>query len=459
VDDTNTDLSMNVRRVGPVAQDLKPNNYNLRSRDKTNNPKQVKPDQAPKADQLDKNFGAVFVAEEYIDFNLDQFFPDLNIDMADANANNNVNAAPVLNDLRGFAPPKFSGNLTENATWWLQKFEAYMARQNIVNEARLDAFILFISGPCENWFILLPPAQKDTYDHLRAAFLVRYTGNINNRADEEIFYSKYQLPHEPVQTFINDMLTIGNKIQLTEQNIVNTIKRGLLPAIRLHVLSNNVVDITNLIQQATLAESYQPLLYNRISVVDTKAPAVASTPAAPAVASAQLDELKQANSEIKTMVNNLSKMFDKMHISAVDQPSYNNNNRQNSGNQQNFSRNTHMQYNNFNRPRAPFCNFCKSQGHVYDTCRVRQQARLIGQTRPRYPLQYTQQQPQHYQQEPQQYNQRQYWGNRQRPPHPPQQVAAMGQWYPDMNAQYAPAPQQQYPYPSPIPPFPNDYLN
>ena len=74
MDATNTDLFMYVRRVGPVAQDLKPNKYNLRSRDKTNNPKQVNPDQAPKADQLDKNFGAVFVAEEYIDFNLDQFF-------------------------------------------------------------------------------------------------------------------------------------------------------------------------------------------------------------------------------------------------------------------------------------------------------------------------------------------------------------------------------------------------
>lgn len=67
-------------------------------------------------------------------------------------------------------------------------------------------------------------------------------------------YRQHQLPSEPAQTYIDNMQTLGNKLQLNENIMVSTIKQGLLPAIRVHVLSHNVTDVTSLIQQATLAE-------------------------------------------------------------------------------------------------------------------------------------------------------------------------------------------------------------
>jgi hypothetical protein len=57
-----------------------------------------------------------------------------------------------------------------------------VANQAIQGDDRLRVSVLFISGPYENWYMLLHENQRDTYEHLRAAFLARYTGQLNNRA-------------------------------------------------------------------------------------------------------------------------------------------------------------------------------------------------------------------------------------------------------------------------------------
>ena len=123
----------------------------------------------------------------------ERFDPNTPIQNFDHNINNiQVAQAPVpaviMQDAR-LAPPKFSGTVTENGWFWLRKFEAYCNRQNIAANDRLEAFIVMISGPCENWFMLLPDNQKDTYDHLRAAFLARYENN-NDVIDRDYFIRK-----------------------------------------------------------------------------------------------------------------------------------------------------------------------------------------------------------------------------------------------------------------------------
>jgi hypothetical protein len=405
---------MNVYRVGQITKDLS-HNYNLRSRatktDKTvdknitTEPKLL----VNKAKEKTKNVGNI--PHEFIDYNIVNLFPDLINNMADQAANA---PAPVqlVREFRGLAPPKFEGHMNENAAWWLQKFEAFVANQAIQGDDRLRVFVLFISGPCENWYMLLPGNQRDTYEHLRAAFLARYTGQLNNRAAEELFYSKFQLQNEPAQTYINSMLTLGNKLQLNENTMVSTIKRGLLPAIRMHVLSHNVADVTSLIQQATLAESYQHLLNPNITPVTTSLNLPPTTTTS--VGLNDVDKLKQDSAELKHMVGNLTQLFDKMNISNI-------NNSKPTGYQQNFSRPPRHQFSNYQRP-SLFCNFCRFTGHTYENCRRRQQARFVGQTnsQPRFSNS---------------------WGNRPRYNQPQPQA------YMDQQTQYN------------IPPFPGQYLN
>ena len=165
---------MNVRRVGPITRNLS-HDYNLRSQaaktDKTVD-KNITTDPKPLVTKNKEQPTKVdYICNEFIDYNIANLFPDL-INMADQLAANGA-PAQIVRELKGMSPPKFEGHLHDNGAWWLQKFEAYMARQAIEGNNRIQAFILYICGPCENWYMLLPNAQKDTYEHLRAAFLAQ----------------------------------------------------------------------------------------------------------------------------------------------------------------------------------------------------------------------------------------------------------------------------------------------
>jgi hypothetical protein len=431
---------MNVRRVGPITKNLS-HNYNLRSQtakaDKPVDRNKITDPKLPinRAKEQPKNVG--YIPQDFTDFNIANLFPDL-INMADQAANAPA-PVQVVREFRGLTPPKFEGHMHDNAAWWLQKFEAYVANQAIQGDDRVRVFVLFISGPCENWFMLLPDNQKDTYEHLRAAFLARFTGQLNNRAAEELFYSKFQLTNEPVQTYINNMLTLGNKLQLNENTMVSTIKRGLLPAIRVHVLSHNVADVTSMIQQATLAESYQhllnpnsttPVATGQNSPFTTTTTANVNTSAGPL--SNDVEKLKQDSNDIKNMVGNLTQLFDKMNISNMEHQQTFSNSKSN-GYQQNFQR-PPRQFNSYQTQRPSlFCNFCRFSGHTYENCRRRQQARFVGQT--------------HSQYRPQpRFQQSNSWGNRPRYSQP-QPQAYVDHAHNEQQTQYN------------IPPFPGQYLN
>jgi Retrotransposon gag protein len=430
---------MNVYRVGPITKNLS-HNYNLRSQaTKTANtvdkhiitdPKFLVHNQTEQPKNTDN------IRNEFIDFYIANLFPDL-INMA-APAANAAAPAQVVRELRGLTPPKFEGHMQDNATWWLQKFEAFVAQQAIQGDDRVRVFVLFLSGPCENWFMLLPDNQKDTYEHLRAAFLARYTGQLNNRATEELFYSKYQLQNESAETYINNMLTLGNKLQLNENTMVNTIKRGLIPAIRVHVLSHNVGDVTSLFQQATLAESYQHLLNPNITTgfaeqnFSQNRPTAAANVTNATVLPNDVEKLKQDSADIKTMVGTLTQLFDRMNISNMEQQQATAANSRPTGYQQIFSRPSRQ----FNKPNYPtqrptlFCNFCYFAGHTYENCRRRQQARFAGQIHNQYRLQ-------------PRFLQNNSWGNR------PRYIQPQPQAYID----HAHTEQQTYN----IPPFPYQY--
>ena len=115
---------MHVQRVGPITKNLQPHNYNLRSKSAATNKNTFINDRTPQFLKINKpKRKPQTVQDELIDFNLNNLFPD------------NMAAAPVapvqLNEVRGMAPSKFFGLLHDNGAWWLQKFEAYMARLGI----------------------------------------------------------------------------------------------------------------------------------------------------------------------------------------------------------------------------------------------------------------------------------------------------------------------------------------
>jgi hypothetical protein len=441
---------MNIHNIGPIHQNLAPHGYNLRLR------QQINRDNQP----ADNNRNVI--NENNIP-NVDNVLADINNWFFDNMANNpnnaNVNNANVNvnNNMDMFKLgllPKFNGNANENPLFWLQKFENFCGLQGINDDNRkIQLFSAYIAGPCENWFMLLPGNAKDTFAHLRQAFLDRFTGPLNTRADEEIFYTKFQLLNQPVNEYINDMITIGNKLQLDANIMLSTIKRGLLPHIRLHVMSHNADNINSLIQQATLAETFRNALYP--STVQSAMIADGYHNLANQYAgviqpkvhfelpnnnqnsdSEVIAKITKSNAEVKTAVDNLSRLFENMQINAAQANNSDSKHRPrspspfraktddlqtNRNNNNNNNNRSNMELTQFQRPiqpnfyNAPFCNFCKSQGHTYSNCRLRLQIRNTS------PNQYSQRfnfQPNRW---------RPQYGNRPQAPRSPYPINSMAQ--------------------------------
>ena len=120
---------------------------------------------------------------------------------------------------------------------------------NLINE-----FKLLIAGSYQNWFYLLRADHKDTFVHLRLHSLHEYVTPANNFVDLQLFQSKKQKLDESVLSYINDMIAMGNKLQLPIENIIIAFQAGILPDLRVQVMIPNVAGITDLTQSAQLAE-------------------------------------------------------------------------------------------------------------------------------------------------------------------------------------------------------------
>lgn len=336
---------MNVQRIGPIDNNLNQNHYNLRPRPLVIN-------------------------------NIPQNINENAVQIEMAN-----NAIIPGNDLGRLTPAKFSGHGQENGSFWLRTFDAYCNRINIKNEARIDAFVLLISGPCQNWFTLLADNMKDTYAHLRASFLARYVNINNNVVDDDIFHTRSQQHDEPVASYIEDMITLGNKLQLDINTIIARIKRGVLHPIRMHLMTHNVPDIQTLMQQASLIENYVIKPTDTITTPRVHFNTIPTTKT-DATANYEIAELKNTNSELKQMVTGLIRSLEKAQINATQTPIIKprsrsptpfRDNYDNNHSDQNNSNNANEQHQTRNDNNTPFCTYCSTYGHTFNSCKLRQQ--------------------------------------------------------------------------------------
>jgi hypothetical protein len=297
-------------------------------------------------------------------------------------------------------PSKFSGGLSENAEVFLKKYEDWCVIRDIRDNNRIHSFILLLSGPCESWYMLLADNQKDTYAHLRAAFLQRY-GNANQSVvNEEMFYNARQANGQPVTEYADLMQNLGCKLQLNAHQILATIKRGLLPHYRMHILSRQIDDIQALIQICCIVDTYQPTLPANASSLNVDNSQSGQSDHNKKTTQ-QIDELKQGTVEIKNMVGNLAKMFDQMKICAVEQTSdrskpqsptqYRSNNSYSHNNNKQFGNN---QQKHKTTNRSTGCWFCGLTNHIQRDCRKRKNAQFRNAPRmgqfPQYPGQFSQ---------------------------------------------------------------------
>ena len=235
----------------------------------------------------------------------------------------------------------------------------------------LENFTLSIGGSAETWFILLPHDQRDTFGNLQAAFRKRYDNPQNNYSKTDIFYSRKQLLKEPVAVCIDEMINLGAKLQIGVNEIVATIKRGLLDHIRIQLMLTNTDTLQDLLQKATLTESF--------SLRSTQQPAqphayFSTDNTQDTQRSYNFNDLQQFTNELKYLVGSLTQ-----HLSRVNISSLTSQHRLNSRSL--TPRRQHTQHAQCittdkyvigTTQDQLMCTYCNSLGHVYENCRLRE---------------------------------------------------------------------------------------
>ena len=274
-------------------------------------------------------------------------------------------------------PATFSGYCSENARSFLERFSVFCQLNNIVDDAeKIGYYRLCVSGPCENWYSLLPDNQKDTWAHLEAAFRQRYVNPQNVWGAEQLLEDRKQKENEPVELFINDVQNMAYRLNKDEDGIRKQIVRGLLPKLKGHVISHNPATLEDTINQAKIAEMCEQM--NTTNVSNPSTAVKACVEQAYVGKDGLLDikeEIKAMGKEIKAQIVTEMKQAENFKRNGNPPRNYQNRGAQFTNGPQgglNLRQPPPPQRQN---QRVPYCTNCQSSGHTWQRC--------LANTRPR----------------------------------------------------------------------------
>jgi hypothetical protein len=96
-------------------------------------------------------------------------------------------------------PGLFFGRPEDRGQDWLQSFELWARCKTYNDDVKVAAISLHLRDSAATWLSVLPDADKDTWPHIRAAFVARYGPNLQagwQRAS--LVWTLQQLPGESV---------------------------------------------------------------------------------------------------------------------------------------------------------------------------------------------------------------------------------------------------------------------
>ena len=130
---------------------------------------------------------------------------------------------------------KFDGSLYVND--WLDDFDKYCVEVDRTNDAnKLYDLVSHLTGEAKAWYRLQPPATRDSYPDLRAAFKERYSPS--QQETYEIRGKIYSLKQGPLQKFADfarDVQLKARAINIPEAEIIGICIHGARPAIKSHL--------------------------------------------------------------------------------------------------------------------------------------------------------------------------------------------------------------------------------
>ena len=157
------------------------------------------------------------------------------------------------------APDSFRGGPLEDASNFIDKFEAFCTSKTLEEGRQVNTLPLLLRDNATTWYSTLTDSDKKTYAALKKAFLNRY-GLENNRTWGHVaeLFTRHQKPGEQLLDYITFMRRKGNLLKLPHEQITQAIFNGLDPAIRLFILQQDPKDLDALEKTAQLIHNSGP---------------------------------------------------------------------------------------------------------------------------------------------------------------------------------------------------------
>lgn len=160
----------------------------------------------------------------------------------------------VIQDSGPYRHNIFHGYSNEDATAWVDRFEANAQMRGYSDGRKAGAFRLNLSGPAETWFQELQTDQKTTYANLRIAFQDRYITGQSKSALQDLLFDRKQAPHESVEAYTAEMRKMFLQLGSPESQRLIFYQRGLRDPIRRTVCLKEPVNLDAAEKAALLAE-------------------------------------------------------------------------------------------------------------------------------------------------------------------------------------------------------------
>lgn len=135
-----------------------------------------------------------------------------------------------LTGLTHLKPDHFNGS--GDATAWIETFEHFTQLLHWSDPERVMGFPLFLRGAALSWFQGISKTQKDTWEHLKDAFAIRYEGKGNKWIKARELQHRKLLPGESLDSYTDDIRRWSRDLDLPDHIILGAYIEGLPAQIR-----------------------------------------------------------------------------------------------------------------------------------------------------------------------------------------------------------------------------------
>ena len=156
------------------------------------------------------------------------------------------------------APPPFRGLVSENSKRWISDLDHYCSYKKLDNPGKLGLIPLLLKDSARYWYDSLPDTDKDTFEHLTAAFKENFKRDSSIRwKDSANVWNLNQLSSQSVEDYISQVQQKASLAHMSDEQVRFSLLNGFLPEIRQSVLNHEPASVAEVKKWAIIAESGQ----------------------------------------------------------------------------------------------------------------------------------------------------------------------------------------------------------